>query len=239
MTLIVGSRGILRVREARGFRVLAQLLLVALFASAVVAPAEAVTEIDTKIVLLTARDALEVRWSTPWVPDIWISGANVNDVDVIKNATGAMVIFNREGEYFLTMGFVGGNEGAKIFLKRTSGDKSDLLGSYIVSGSTAFTLKIKTIVQRPSVVEWQGVLPSLQYFQWVPLDLKRPIKLLIFFAPLMYFGGYTFLELTDRTNELKRKGMVKASLKQVSFRFAKFGAIIGFMVFWIFVVFFL
>lgn len=217
------------------------LLLAGLIAvSSALAAVNGITEQDSRIILMTSKDSLNLHWTTNWSPDIWISSPNSKDITIRKvNATDTSIRFNKEGEYYLTIGFAGGTPGAEVTLKRISVDRSEILASYIVSGSASFTLKLKAIVQAPSVVEWQGLLPSLQYFQWVPLALKRPIKLFIFFAPLMYFGGYAFLELSDRGRELKKKGMVQASVKNTIFRIIKYVAVIGFVLFWVFIVFFL
>jgi len=215
---------------------IAILACAALFAST----ASALTEQDSRVILISVNDYLNVRWTTNWSPDIWIASPNAKDVVITKvNATDTSIRFNKEGEYFLTIGFAGGTPGAEITLKRVTPEKSEIVASYLLSGSASFTLKMKAIVQGPSVVQWQGLLPSLQYFQWIPATLKRPIKLLIFFAPLMYFGGYALLELTDRARELKTKGMVQASLRNTIFRIVKYMAVIGFIMFWIFIVFFL
>jgi len=227
-------------RENLRMRPWIAVLAIILSVAAGLATVNGITEQDSRIIVMTTRDSLNLHWTTNWSPDIWISSPNAKDVIMNKvNSTDSSIRFSKEGEYYLTVGFAGGTPGAEITLKKIGIDKAEVLASYIVAGSASFTLKLKAIVQGPSVVEWQGLLPSLQYFQWVPLTLKRPIKLLIFFAPLMYFGGYAFLELSDKGKELKQKGMVQASLKNTIFRVVKYVAVIGFVLFWVFIVFFL
>jgi hypothetical protein len=197
---------------------------------------------ETGIININKGDTLQIHSSSPITSDFLISGGNVSDVETSRNATDIILVFKSWGEYTATLSFslTGENSSCKIFIMRLTPGKLEtpqLLNSFLISGVITLTLVLKIRVHE-RMLEWYGGLPSLQYFSWVPASLRQPIKMMIFFIPLAYFGGYMLLELSDRALALKRKRILRTAIKQSLRSIAKYGAIIGLVLIWIFVVFF-
>ena len=161
---------------------------------------------ETRDIVIRANESIGLRGSQPLTMNYFISGINVSKVQVSSSSTSLNFTFTDRDFYLITLILTPKDpaDTVQLIVFRQGQTSNNIIGTYVLSGTVSFNLKLRVSVLEAAVGDGRPVAqgaPSLQFLEAIPDDIKNSLRLIILFVPLAYFGGYIGLEIADHLRD--------------------------------------